>query len=284
MSEHDLPAGCAAIDDDLSAWLDGELDAAGAARVRGHVEGCARCAARVAALRAVDDGLRALAASEASDAERERLARLRARLATAQQQLQPLPGRAIASDEATSPDVDAASPDARAAAPRRRRRWLPAAGAAIAAALLAALVLPGLLERAVMTPETELAAREDAPAVPAPAVRPEPAPPAPAAPAAREQFAQQAPPAFGRLGASAVDEGAPPPAPSDAADAAARQAALDRAFAPAAESPAADADALDLAIALAELGGVEPADLEVVEHLDALARMTLPGASDEAAR
>src|SRR5690606_1042814 len=102
VSERDLPAACAAIDEDLSAWLDGELDASGAAIVRDHVEGCARCAARVAALRAVDAELQALVAAEPSEAERQRLARLRARLAEEQRRLQPLPGRAVAPDEAAA--------------------------------------------------------------------------------------------------------------------------------------------------------------------------------------
>jgi len=275
VSERDLPAACAAIDEDLSAWLDGELDASGAAIVRDHVEGCARCAARVAALRAVDAELQALVAAEPSEAERQRLARLRARLAEEQRRLQPLPGRAVAPDEAAASGAagKGAAADARAAAPPRRRRWLPAAGAAIAAALLAALLLPGLFERArTPSPGADLAARESAPAAPPTAALPPP----PAAPPAREPVAKLLPPegTGGRLGASAFDEEAR--SPGSAAGAAA--AALDPAAAPAPEPEAAEPDDVDLAIALAGLGDVDPADLAVVERLDALARMTSLGA------
>jgi anti-sigma factor RsiW len=52
MSE--IPAACAGYDWDLSALLDGELCEEREAEVRGHAESCARCAARLEALRRVD--------------------------------------------------------------------------------------------------------------------------------------------------------------------------------------------------------------------------------------
>jgi anti-sigma factor RsiW len=106
---------CVACEEDLSALIDGELAAGREALLRDHLAGCARCGARLAALRAVDAGLAALPAPAVPEDLR---ARLEARIAAA--------------------DVDARAPGR--AAPPRRRRWLAtrawgalaAAGAAIA--------------------------------------------------------------------------------------------------------------------------------------------------------
>jgi anti-sigma factor RsiW len=265
MSESDVPARCAPYDEDLSALLDGELDAGGAAVVRNHVEACARCTARVEALRAVDTRLRAMAAAVPSPAEAERLARLRARLATQQSQLQPLPQRASEPAEA---DAEALAPAASAGrgGARSRRRRLPAALLAVAAALVAALALPRLLDRTLPADESPLAqgSREAPPAdaqpralaeAPARATRPAPTaaerPATPATPAAR-LAARQPLPKDKAFGASAVADDAGGPS----------LAVLDE---------------VDLALALDELEGVEPEDLAVVESLDALERMAEAG-------
>lgn len=271
MSESDVPARCAPYEEDLSAWLDHELDPTAAAVVRDHVEGCARCAARVEELRAVDQGLRAMAASAPSASEAARLARMRARLAAEQAQLQPLPERATEPGEVAAASA-ASAPRPRRAAPARRRRLLPAALLAAAAAVLVSmLALPPLLERVLSTTEDELMAQGSEERL-APAAAPVPAPAAeapPAVPEARlaERLAVRPPPTTpGHLGASAepgtsADSGAAPLAPiAPAARArAARGAAND--------------DELDLALALDELEGVEPGDLAVVERLGALERM-----------
>lgn len=57
-----VPEPCVPFDEDLPAWLDGELDAARGEAVAAHVAGCARCRARVATFRAVDERLRSLPA------------------------------------------------------------------------------------------------------------------------------------------------------------------------------------------------------------------------------
>jgi anti-sigma factor RsiW len=259
MSESEATARCAAYEEDLSAWLDGELDASGAAVVRDHVEDCARCTARVEALRAVDTRLRAIAGAAPSPVEAERLARLRARLATQQSQLQPLPRRAGEPAEADAPALPPAAQADRPAAPARRRR-LPAALLAVAAALVAALALPRLLEQTRPVDEARLAqgeaparARTEAPAA---------APPK-TAPAAR-LAARQPLPSDRPFGASAPD----------AAGAAAETARRD------ASEPVSALDEIDLALALDELDGVDPRDLAVIERLDALERMADANAGD----
>jgi hypothetical protein len=55
-----MTSGCARISDDLSALMDGELDAEREQQVRAHLERCASCSAQLAALREVDAALRAL--------------------------------------------------------------------------------------------------------------------------------------------------------------------------------------------------------------------------------
>lgn len=108
---------CPPYDDDLSALLDGQLDATRAAAVRAHAESCRDCARRLAALRGVDAALRCVAAAPL-DATRS--ARMRTALA------------ARLRDEANG-----ASPLHRT--PPRRRRWLAPVGFAAAAAAAAAL-------------------------------------------------------------------------------------------------------------------------------------------------
>lgn len=111
---------CAPFEEDLSALLDGELEAARASMVRSHADACAACARRLAALRAADATLGGLAAAPLR-AEESRLAALQARLADR--------GRASAIE-------------ARSAPPRRRRRWLlPAVAGATAAAASALFTL-----------------------------------------------------------------------------------------------------------------------------------------------
>ena len=58
MSE--IPAACAGYAPDLSALLDGELCEEREVEVREHAESCARCAARLEALRRVDGWLAAM--------------------------------------------------------------------------------------------------------------------------------------------------------------------------------------------------------------------------------
>jgi hypothetical protein len=58
---------CAQIREELSAWIDGQLPAEAAARVQAHVGGCARCAAELAALRAVVGHVRGLVDVPAPD-------------------------------------------------------------------------------------------------------------------------------------------------------------------------------------------------------------------------
>ncbi len=114
---------CAPFDDDLSALLDGQLDATRAAAVRAHAESCRDCAQRLAALRGVDAALRSVAAAPL-DATRS--ARMRTALA------------ASLRDEANGA-APGASPLHRT--PPRRRRWLAPVGFAAAAAAAATLFL-----------------------------------------------------------------------------------------------------------------------------------------------
>ncbi|MCU0670703.1 MAG: zf-HC2 domain-containing protein, partial [Myxococcota bacterium] len=76
----DVDPRCAPFEEDLSALLDGELEAVRAEVVREHAAACAACGRRVAALRAVDATL-LRAASSPLRGEDARIAALRARLA-----------------------------------------------------------------------------------------------------------------------------------------------------------------------------------------------------------
>lgn len=227
--------GCSGFDEDLSAWIDGELDAEREAEVREHASGCVRCAARVDALRAVDARLRAAAARPIDPA---RLARLRERIAGAQS--------------------GAREPIARRAPPRRTRWILPAAAAAAAAAF-AALVVPSLLERS--RPPLELAGRAAAPEPALEIARPP-------EPAALEEFAalarEGAP-----LGASAPREAGAEQAPAPGSRAAEAVSDAARGDAALAELESASDEELALAVVLAGAEGVESTDdLALVERLD----------------
>jgi anti-sigma factor RsiW len=129
MEERERCGSCA---EDLSAYLDDELDAPRFAEVHAHLASCADCRARLDALRRVDAELAALPAPTASADLRHRLA---VRL-----------------------DAEAAPPR-RVRPPRRRHRWT--IGAGIASAAAAALVLylavgrgPRLLPVAAMDLDT----------------------------------------------------------------------------------------------------------------------------------
>lgn len=323
------PSACARYEDDLSAWLDHELDASDAAELRAHLAGCARCTARLEALRAVDQGLRALAHAPAAPDETERLERLRARLAAERAALaagaEPTPdsfavrepiavaraAREPAAGEQAAHERTAAVPGAareagtgarsaraggipgegarpspalRAGGRRRpeiwisppggrgaraRRRWLPASlVAAAAAAGLALLVGPPLLERTLSTTEAELAAERRTEALARAVVEesadpnPAPAPPAAAPDAAasdaadRTRLALRRERAPGHLGASA-DPGTPP-------DAGLAEAPALREASEVATPEAGGDDAL---------ADVAPEDRALVERLDVLERM-----------
>jgi len=175
---------CRSFEEDLSAFVDGELDAARDAALRAHAAACAACSARVEQLRAVDTALRdaALASRELDAARVEALReRVASRLDADREPTDPLRARR---------------------APRRSRRWVApfAAGslAGAAAATLVWLVQPS-------PPPPQIAAPERVAAAPA------------ADAMARAQArvaAQEAPDAFAGRGASAESE-SEAPAPGD---------------------------------------------------------------------
>lgn len=114
---------CAPFDDDLSALLDGQLDAPRAAEVRAHAESCRDCAQRLAALRGVDAALRRVAAAPLDATRSERM---RSALAAS------LRDEANGAAQGTPPLHRT---------PPRQRRWLAPVGFAATAAAAAALVL-----------------------------------------------------------------------------------------------------------------------------------------------
>jgi anti-sigma factor RsiW len=189
MSE--IEAHCTPFAGDLSAWIDGELDAARGREVETHVRDCDACARRADALRAVDVALGALAsAGEAEEAQR--LDRVRA--------------RALAGLRSEPPQ--------RLRAPRRPRRWLlPAAAGAVAAAAAALFVSTRPAEDRLVPTPIAVAKREQAENA------------APAPPTEDLAAASQEPPVLEGepIGASAVadERGATPatPAPTDPSDA-----------------------------------------------------------------
>jgi anti-sigma factor RsiW len=68
---HEIDEQCRPFEEDLSAWIDGEVAAERLAPLRAHVESCGACTRRVAALRAIDVALRGAAeADAAADASR----------------------------------------------------------------------------------------------------------------------------------------------------------------------------------------------------------------------
>ena len=111
----EIARGCQVFDEDLSAWIDGELAAPRRAAVEAHLASCRACTARVEALRAVDRALLALPEPAVGAGLGERLAR---RLA---------------------PERGSPGP-VRLAAPRRgRRRFAPALALPLVAAAALAL-------------------------------------------------------------------------------------------------------------------------------------------------
>ena len=118
----ELPAVCAEVDVNLSALIDEELSASRAAEVRAHLEACASCRSRFAALAEVD---LALAGASAPPVPADLRVRLQARL------------------DASPTAVPARVRDAVRARPAPRRRLVsrPALGLALAAAAALTLYL-----------------------------------------------------------------------------------------------------------------------------------------------
>jgi anti-sigma factor RsiW len=115
---------CAEYEVDLSALLDGELDAPREALLRTHLESCAGCSRRARALRGADEALRALPSHEAP-------ADLRARLQTRIE----AESAAASGVRATRHVEVAARPSQRRPRSRARSVALLALGAAAALAL-----------------------------------------------------------------------------------------------------------------------------------------------------
>ncbi len=167
MNERPLAAACAACDEDLSAWIDGELDERRTREMSRHVAGCARCRPRSETLHAVDGALRALSDAPLSGSEAARLERVRDRLATWRREER---AAEIPLDRPALVVASAGSPRTSAPPPQRRRGLLAKSFAAVAAIALAVLVVPGLLERTAgrapgpgdgLAPRAEGIARED---------------------------------------------------------------------------------------------------------------------------
>jgi len=173
------PATCRALEEDLSALLDGELEPARETEVRAHAAGCARCAERLARLARVDEALRSLPDAETPADLAERL---RVRLdeerrrssASAEDRGRSLP-RGRSSDEGRGRSLDARQAPPSQRPQPRRRRWLPFAATALAAVLALYLVFgrprpageePTLAERERTAPEPEIARREVPPEPP----------------------------------------------------------------------------------------------------------------------
>ena len=172
MSE--LPAACLAIEAELSALLDEELETAREAEVRAHVERCDRCTRRLEELCNADLALASLAAPRVPDDLAQRLA---ARLA----------------------GPPAAAPVARIRSPERARRWAPLrTGVGLAAAAAVLLVVWVSLRGGGPEESTPPLARSTPASEPAAAPRAAPAP---------ERLLDEAP-------AEAVAELPPQPAPA----------------------------------------------------------------------
>ena len=224
-----IPEHCLPFDEDLSAWLDGELDVAREAAVRAHADACPRCTARLTALRSVDDALRGLASARPQP-------RLASRMAE----------RLAAERRRTDAPLGARGP----VAPRRRRAWVGGLVAAAAACALGLLVVSKLFAPDRPRPHSTVAQHEPTKAIPQG--------PAATAPRTRIASAEAQPPAIAEpaqrhFGASAADA----PQAAGAPDAALAQLR------------SASDDDLALAAALQDAGGVEsPEDLSLVERLD----------------
>ena len=184
------------IDEKLSALLDGELSPAEAEALRAEVARSPELAARLAALAAVDDGLRALPGPRVPAELRARVERqLRVERSAHPRE----PAAARRAPPRAAPRGGAIPDILRSTAVRGRRRWVVAAVAVAAAAALVLLALPPLGREEAPVAKRE---REALPLVePAPPAQeppeapraalaeqpPEPAPaPAPTAPAAEE--------------------------------------------------------------------------------------------------
>jgi anti-sigma factor RsiW len=131
------------VEEDLSALLDGELEASREAEVRAHTQGCARCRARLAALARVDVLLAAAPVRETSAALD---ANLRARIAAE--------GQAAARPEPARPDRGM-PPGRSAPTERRSRRARPFVAALLAAAAALALYLAVGRSRTPLAPAPE---------------------------------------------------------------------------------------------------------------------------------
>jgi anti-sigma factor RsiW len=183
----EIARGCQVFDEDLSAWIDGELAAPRRAAVEAHLASCRACTARLEALRAVDRAVLSLPEPAVGAGLGERLA------------------RRLAAERSSPPEREALPPPAsgpvRIAAPRRRR-YAPALALPLAAA--AALALFFLLRPAgPPAGPAESVPIAQAPELPAPAGAPiaSAAPEAPSVerarkpPEAEPQLAQRPAPA-----------------------------------------------------------------------------------------
>jgi hypothetical protein len=175
MSER-IDDGCLAFEEDLSAWIDGELPLPRAAALDAHVDACAACRRRAELLRAIDADLSRLDAST----DPARIARIHDGIAARiHGDVVPLPA-------------------ARRTPPRTRRWAAPLLAGAIGAAAAASLVL---LVRPAPAPEAavreRLVAARDFTSAPS-AVPPELLSPK-----------QKSVDAFAKSGAPAVDDAFP---------------------------------------------------------------------------
>jgi len=177
--------GCLAFEEDLSAWIDGELPLPRAAALDAHADACAACRRRAELLRAVDADLLRLDA----DTDPARIARIHESIAAR------IHGDVVPLHAARR-------------TPPRTRRWAApllagAIGAAAAAALVSLVRPPPVSETVAREHERLVAARDftsGASAVPPELLAPKP----------------KGVDAFAKSGAPAVDEavpGAPPASP-----------------------------------------------------------------------
>jgi len=154
----ELPPGCVAVDEDLSALIDEELSSEREAVVRAHVDGCDRCARRLEALCDVD---LTLASEPLPEVPADLHARLRARIDAES---------TGAADAAAAPPASVAPGRERTAPPAPRRRAFGgrvAALAAVAAAVMLALWLTVRRDDgAVETPQARAPSAEGPTAVP----------------------------------------------------------------------------------------------------------------------
>ena len=184
------------VDGKLSALLDGELAAGEAEALRAEIARSPELAARLAALAAVDDGLRALPGPGVPADLRARVERqLRAERSAHPRE----PATARRAPPRAAPRSGAIPDIRRSTAVRGRRRWVVAVVAVAAAAALVLLVLPRLGREEAQVAQREPEAlplvepappAQEPPEPPRAALAeqpPEPAPaPAPTAPAAEE--------------------------------------------------------------------------------------------------